>query len=236
MPRGVYKKTPEHREKIRQYMMGNQNALGCKHSPETRQKLRDRTIYSSPEYRANLSRALKGKRTRPADYRPSAETREKMRLAALRQPPVSAATKKKQSQAHYRSWQNPDCRRKYLASRQTPEYRQKKREQRLQHCLPTKMTSIECALYDQFKKRRLKFEMHKTMFGRFQPDFVFKDIHLIVQADGDYWHRILKPERDVRFNEMATKEGWTVWRFAESEILQHPVACGRAVARFVRSH
>ncbi len=99
------------------------------------------------------------------------------------------------------------------------------------------MTSIEQALGNEFKKRRLKFEMHKSMFGRFQPDFVFGDVRLIVQADGYYWHKLArKRSDDARFNQLAHKAGWTVWRFAESEIKQYPKACGRAVARFVRSH
>ena len=103
---------------------------------------------------------------------------------------------------------------------------------------PKKMTNIEQALHHEFKKRRLKFEMHKAMFERFQPDFVFGDARLIVQADGDYWHRI-KPgakAKDARFNELAELDKWTVWRFAESEITMHPEACGKAVARFIRAH
>ena len=120
--------------------------------------------------------------------------------------------------------------------RKSPEYRAKQRAARLRQVFPSKMTSIEQTLFGEFKKRRLKFEMHRTMFGRFQPDFVFEDVQLIVQADGDYWHRQRKPGRDARLNEAAAQAGWTVWRFAESEIQQHPAACGRAVARFVRSH
>lgn len=116
--------------------------------------------------------------------------------------------------------------------------REKIRQARLKQHFPQRMTSIEGALYREFKKRRLKFEMHKTMFGRWQPDFVFEDVKLIVQADGDYWHR-QRPgalERDARFNEAARAADWTVWRFAETEIEMHPEACARAVARFVRSH
>ncbi len=122
--------------------------------------------------------------------------------------------------------------------RKSPEYQAKARAGRLRQKFPSKMTTLEQALRNEFKKRRLKFEMHKTMFGRFQPDFVFETVKLIVQADGDYWHRIKEGrlERDARFNAAAHAAGWTVWRFAESEIVQHPQACGRAVARFVRSH
>ena len=120
----------------------------------------------------------------------------------------------------------------------TLQVRQKLREARLRQRFPAKMTSIEVSLRHEFKKRRLKFEMHKTMFGQWQPDFVFEDVRLIVQADGDYWHRIKAgaKEKDARFNDIAHAQDWTVWRFAESEIHQHPEACGRAVARFVRSH
>jgi very-short-patch-repair endonuclease len=99
------------------------------------------------------------------------------------------------------------------------------------------MTSLEQALYDAFKKRRLPFEMHKTMFGRFQPDFVFEDARLIVQADGAYWHsRPQSRKQDALFNQRAAEAGWTVWRFGDSEILHHADACARAVARFVRDH
>ncbi len=138
----------------------------------------------------------------------SKESREKMRQIALSRPPHS------------------------------PETREKIRQARLRQTLPTKMTKLEQSLRTEFKKRRLKFEMNKTMFSRWQPDFVFEAVKLIVQADGDYWHRqsTVNVERDQRFNTMAHQEGWTVWRFAETEIRQHPEACGRAVARFVRFH
>ena len=114
--------------------------------------------------------------------------------------------------------------------------RNKARKTRLRQRLPTKMTSIEYLLHQEFKKRRLKFEMHKTMFGRWQPDFVFENARLIVQADGDYWHS--RPEvkrRDAAFNQ-AARAGWTVWRFGEREIEMHSAVCARAVAKFVRDH
>lgn len=118
----------------------------------------------------------------------------------------------------------------------SPETKEKLRQARLKQRFPNKMTSIELILWKQFKQRRLRFEMHKTLFSRFQPDFVFEAVKLIVQADGDYWHRQRKPPGDKLFNEIALSEGWTVWRFAESEIRMHPEACGKAVARFVRCH
>ena len=147
-----------------------------------------------------------------------ADPDERLRLTlAMRRPPE---TREKMRQAHLR-----------------PECREKHRQDRLRQAFPTKMTSIERLLRAEFKKRRLKFEMHKTMFGRFQPDFVFENARLIIQADGDYWHsRPDMKERGARFDKMAHDNGWSVWRFGEKEIHMHAPACARAVARFVRDH
>lgn len=89
----------------------------------------------------------------------------------------------------------------------------------------------------EFKKRRLKFEAQYPYRG-FLVDFAFPSVRLMVQADGDYWHRIHKDNalKDRRFDKLVHDNGWTVWRFAEAEIKMHPAACGRAVASFIRAH
>lgn len=180
---------------------------------KTSQSLR-RYYAEHPEERARLARN-KG-------YRHSPETIEKLRQAARRRG-LDPAYRERMRQAKL----NPSA-----------ETREKMRQARLRRIFPTRMTSIEQTLYREFKKRRLKFEMHKTMFGRFQPDFVFEGVRLIVEADGDYWHRINakgKKRASLLTNAVAGTD-WTVWRFAESEIIMRPDACGRAVAGFVRSH
>jgi len=117
----------------------------------------------------------------------------------------------------------------------SPEMRERARQARLRQTFPKKMTEIERTLHREFKKRHLKFEMHRTMFGRFQPDFVFEEARLVVQADGDYWHSLEKRKANDRsFAKVALAEGWSVWRFGEREIQMHGPACARAVARFVR--
>ena len=192
-------------------------------TPEFREKMSQARLgkhMHSPEARQQMSQTRLGRRH-------SSEAREKMRLAGLgRHHSEEAKAKVRVARARQIMWPVS------LATRE------KIRQARLRQVYPTKMTSIEKTLCNQFKKRRLKFEMHKTMFGRFQPDFMFESVKLIVQADGDYWHRQRRDRKDGdrRFNGRACAEGWTVWRFAESEIVQHPEACGRAVARFVRSH
>ena len=195
MPRGVFIRRPETRERMRL------SHLGKVLSPETKEKIRQATL---------------GKKLSP-------ETREKVRQANLGRK-CSPETKKKMHLSH-------------LGIERSPETREKNRQSRLRQTFPTKMTSIEQSLFQEFKKRRLKFEMHKTMFSRWQPDFVFESAKLIVEADGDYWHRL--PERhksQEEFRDRAIAEGWTLWRFGEKEIQMHPAPCGRAVARFIRDH
>ncbi len=231
---------PAYREHMSKVHQGN------KQTPETRAKMAAsrRGFKHSPETRAKISRRLKGK-PRPWMVERNQDPAFRLKVSAgLRGRVYSKETREKISRArqHQKIKHSKATREKMrqaaLGRSVSPETREKMRQSRLRQRFPTKMTSIERSLYDQFKKRRLKFEMHRSMFGRWQPDFVFEGVKLIVQADGDYWHRVRKgaAEKDARFNAAAHKAGWTVWRFAESEIKQHPEACGRAVARFVRSH
>lgn len=148
---------------------------------------------------------------RTANYKVSEETKEKMRQAKLDRPV------------------------RYWKGKARPEHIEIMRQTRLKQRPPQAMTDIEKALYDQFKKRRLKFEMHKSMFGRWQPDFVFEKAKLIVQADGDYWHD--KPEvkeRDQKFNDIAELNEWSVMRFSGTAIKKDAAACARAVVQFIR--
>ncbi len=182
-------------------------------------------------HRAKIGRALRGCKHNP-------EGVERMRQKLLGRKPTPEEIQKN-SQSMRRRWAVPGYREKMVQafSRRGPEWREKIRQARLHRRFPKRMTSLEIILRGQFKKRRLRFEMHKTMFHRCQPDFVFEAVKLIVEADGDYWHRV-RPDRKqdhLRLAEAAAEADWTVWRFAESEIRQHPEACGRAVARFVRS-
>ena len=204
---------------------------------------------NSPQVREKLREAWKARRLRPISLETRRKTSESLRKYYAEHPEEraklgrhnhshSAATIEKMRQAARRRGLNPAYRERMRQAKlnPSPETREKMRQARLRRTFPTRMTSIEQALYREFTRRRLKFEMHKTMFGRWQPDFVFESVMLIVQADGDYWHR-QRPgmlERDACFNEEARAAEWTVWRFAESEIKMHPDICGKAVARFVR--
>lgn len=218
--------------------------LGKRHSPETIRKLREFALSRSDFYRT----LYLGRKHAPA-------TCEKLRIIGLTQSAarrermlgktLSEETKEKLRQAALGRHHTPESREKLrqaaLGRHHTIETRkimsEKARIARLLQRFPTQMTIIEQLLHDEFKKRRLKFVMHQTMFEKYQPDFVFEEAQLIVQADGDYWHS--RPEKvfiDFTFNARAVSEGWTVMRFSEAVIKTDPARCAKTVAKFVRSH
>jgi very-short-patch-repair endonuclease len=112
--------------------------------------------------------------------------------------------------------------------------RAKVRNARLKQTFPRRLTSIERALRDAFLSRGFSFEMHRTMFERWQPDFVFEQAKLIVQADGEYWHSLPRTiEIDRRFNAAAKKAGWTVLRFEGAKIKNELAQCVDMVSRAI---
>jgi very-short-patch-repair endonuclease len=238
------KASAETREKMRQAHLGHPVLpetiektrlahLGSKHSPEAIEKIRQATLkrWMIPEYRERMRQANLGKKL-------PLETREKLRQASLGN---------KYGLGH-RRFVSPETREKLrqasLGRKHSPEERERMRVPNLQNRLRQRfpLTDIELILRAEFKKRRLRFEMHKSMFGRFQPDFVFGQSKLVVQADGGYWHNRRNPRNarsvtcDDAFNAEAAIQGWAVFRFSDTEIKMHGAACARAVARFVRDH
>lgn len=192
--------------------------LGYKLSLETREKMRLSHLgyRYTPEQLENSRQAHLGKRH-------SSETRERIRLAHLGKSngPHRPETIEKMRQAA--TGRHPSL-----------ETREKIRQARLRQILPTRLTGIERALRDEFAQRGLAFEMHKTMFGRFQPDFVFEAARLIVQADGDYWHsRPDKQAADALFGVAAREAGWRVLRFAEHQINDDTATCGNLVKELI---
>ena len=92
-------------------------------------------------------------------------------------------------------------------------------------------TDIEILLGDAMRKLGLKFEEQKPIFDRFIPDFTFEEGKLLVQADGEHWHRF---ERNRRYDEMLRDAiegtGWRMIRFDARDIHADPAACARRVA------
>ena len=209
--------------------------LGAHHSLETREKMRlahigkphpKRGYPHSQETKEKMRQALLG---RPKSF----ETRARMSRAASERPrgPLTSEHKEKLRQAHL-GVSNPAF--SHLGRSHSAETRAKCRQARLRQTFLNRLTSIECDLRDEFLRRGLAFEMHKSMFGRYQPDFVFEEARLIVQADGDYWHNLPNArERDHLFNCEAAIRGWSVARFWEQDIIKSAERCGQAIATLV---
>jgi very-short-patch-repair endonuclease len=231
--------SPQHCEKIAQAHQtlesrekNRQATIRRCANPEVREKMRQVQLgkHLSPEHREKMRQAHRGKKQSP-------EARAKIRQAVLVRM-ASPEAREKVRQATLGRRHSAMTREKLRRIQQTPEAREKMRQVRLRQ--RRRLTDIEVILYGEFKKRRLHFETHKAMFGKWQPDFVFEDAKLIVQADGGYWHnRRTRPDmaaRDDAFNAEAAAQGWTVFRFSDTQIKIDAAACARAVARFVRDH
>lgn len=200
--------------------------VGRRRQPEARAKSAEaaRHLWANAQYRKKMI----GRRHRP-------ETIEKISVA-LRDPSPDTRARRRLAQGNRSPGWREKLRQANLRRPGTSvETREKLRQARLCRS-PIKMTDIERALYEEFKRRGLDFIMHLPMWGRWQPDFLFESSLLIVQADG-WQHRLADIRtRDAAFNAFATAQGWTVWRFSDRDIKTGTPAIGRAVAAFMRQH
>lgn len=108
----------------------------------------------------------------------------------------------------------------------TKTARDNQRKNRMTQRFPSKMTGIERLLADELTRRGIAFKMHVSMYGRWQPDFILDNYKIVVQADGEYWHRLpVHIERDAKFNAAAKADGWMVLRFWGKQIHNDCAGC-----------
>jgi len=80
-------------------------------------------------------------------------------------------------------------------------------------------TNIEIKVYKELKKRGFLFEKQKIINGKFIVDAYIPKLNLVIEADGDYWHSLLKAkERDKRKNDYLQEHGFNLLRLTETEI------------------
>jgi very-short-patch-repair endonuclease len=194
----------------------------------------------SPEARANIAAAVARRWQDP-------EQREKMRAVGKR-PPPSETTKQKMIEARRAKWDHPEyrarrseaMRRRWKAepemadrladARRSPEARAKMRQARLRRRFPP--TDIEILLGDAMRSIGLTFEEQKPFMDRFIPDFTFEEGRLLVQADGEYWHRFERNryfDRQLRIAIAGTP--WRLMRFDATDIKADPKGCAWQVKR-----
>ena len=143
----------------------------------------------------------------------------------------SPKAKANRSAAMKRRWVNePEMADRLAEARRRPEAREKMRQSRLNRT-DFKRTDIETLLGDAMRALGLKFEEQKPFMGRFIPDFTLEEHGLLVQADGEYWHRFERNrhyDRELRLAIEGT--GWWLIRFDANEIKADPNACAMRVA------
>jgi len=104
----------------------------------------------------------------------------------------------------------------------TAEHKLKLKIHRAKMILPTKDSSIELKIQDFLKKLSISFIKHKHMKEikhGYQCDILIPSLNLVIECDGDYWHKYPNG-RDI--DHIRTKElkekGYKVLRLWEREI------------------
>ena len=87
-------------------------------------------------------------------------------------------------------------------------------------------TSIEIAMAEELTRRGIEYVEQYNVGNRYVADFFLPVFNIIIECDGDYWHR--RPEtkaRDKRKNAYIRACGYSLYRFWESEINTDVEAC-----------
>lgn len=91
-------------------------------------------------------------------------------------------------------------------------------------------TDIEILLHKAFTDAGLAFETGAVLLNRYLPDFLFRTQKLIVEADGEWWHkRARDAQRDSQRDALLLNDGFRVIRFTGSYIRADPQLCAALV-------
>jgi very-short-patch-repair endonuclease len=78
--------------------------------------------------------------------------------------------------------------------------------------------------------------VHQFPVLRFRPDFRIKGQNILIECDGDYWHKDTKIFDQERDKEIKDKTGFDTFRFSETMILNNRQGVKNEVARIVNNH
>jgi very-short-patch-repair endonuclease len=94
-------------------------------------------------------------------------------------------------------------------------------------------TKIEKSIEQELVVRKIPYEKQVPLLGITLVDFLLPG-KIVIYCDGEYWHkRPQVKQRDARQNAALLEEGYSVFRFLESEINASPCAC---LDRLLRTH
>ncbi len=193
--------TLEALKKLKELNSGKNNPFfGKKQKPEII-KVISRTSkerWKNPEYRANIIEKAKGRISPLRGRKISEEHKMKIRKSAINNPNFGMRGKKLSYKA-----------------------KQKLKEARKLRVLPKKDTSIEVKIQNFLKQLNIEFFTHQYMKIEhgYQCDILIPSINLVIECDGDYWHKypVGRKIDYVRTKEMIEK-GFKVLRLWEHEI------------------
>lgn len=92
--------------------------------------------------------------------------------------------------------------------------------------LPLVNTSIEIAVANELTRRGIVYDDQYNLGDKFRLDFFLPEYGIVIECDGDYWHRLPQVvARDKRKNSYIKACGFSLYRFWESEINADVEAC-----------
>jgi len=209
---------------------------GRRHSTETRMKISKSKKgqipwmlgrHHTPETIKRVSEAKKGKPAWNKGKHHSPESIQKIKEAKSH---ISDETRRRISES------------KKIES-QTPEVRERLRNQRLKQKFPFKdAKTTEVPIQNELTHRGIPFTPHLLIMGKNNRlvravDIAFPKHKLVVECDGDYWHgnplkhktfnkwQIKRIEMDKQQDERIREMGWQVLRFWESDIKKDVKGC-----------
>jgi very-short-patch-repair endonuclease len=101
------------------------------------------------------------------------------------------------------------------------------------NCSRTRETSIEILLAKAMEQENLKFKKQFRIGTIGVADFYLPKFNLIIEADGEYWHRAERKERDDNRDLLLNFRGYKVLRFSETEINKSPEKCVTRIKKFL---
>lgn len=90
----------------------------------------------------------------------------------------------------------------------------------------TSRTDIEIKVAEELEKRGIKFIEQYNLGNKFALDFFLPDYNIVIECDGDYWHKLPDvAKRDKSKNAYIKACGYTLYRFWGSEIMADVSKC-----------
>lgn len=226
MPPGIFIRTKEYREKMRQAKLKNPTRywLGKKMSSEAIEKMKLGRNKRGIGYHIHTEEHKQKQRERLMGNKYGLGNKSttglhwKVKDTTKMSHPKSSEHKRKIGLAHKGK---PKSEEHKIKLKWTEERRKKYRELRFEQEFSFQNTSIEVKLQNLLKENSIEFETHYPILG--QPDIFIKP-NICIFADGCYWHgcekckKGTKTERDEYVTRNLQSQGYIVIRLWEHEI------------------